>query len=102
MTTLAKKLLVEHIKALPPERLIGDLIQPSHALFGLIWINPKRLGGTPCFYGSRVPIKNLFDYIEGGHSLRDFLEGFPGVTEEQAIAVLELARSGLLADLPRQ
>jgi uncharacterized protein (DUF433 family) len=48
--------------------------------------------GTPCFAGTRVPIKNLFDYIEDNHSLEEFLEGFPTVTREQVMAVLELAR----------
>lgn len=62
-------------------------------------VHPNRLGGEPCFAGTRVPVKNLFDYLEGGDSLDDFLEGFPGVTREQAIAVLELAGQGLLQQL---
>jgi uncharacterized protein (DUF433 family) len=93
--------LIEHVKPLPPELLAGDLIQHGNPLFGIIWINPERLSGAPCFYGTRVPIKNLFDYIEGGSTLNDFLEGFPGVSHEQAVAVLELAQSGLLAELPK-
>jgi uncharacterized protein (DUF433 family) len=80
---------------------LGDLIQPGHPLFGIIWINPARVSGTPCFYATRVPLKNLFDYLVGEHTLNDFLEGFPGVTREQAVAVLELAQSGLLAELPK-
>jgi uncharacterized protein (DUF433 family) len=102
MTTLAAKPLVSNIKHVDPERLIGDFIQPDHPLFGVIWINPERVSGAPCFYGTRVPIKNLFDYFEGGHGLDDFLEGFPGVTREQAVAVLELAATGLLAELPKR
>ncbi len=98
---VVERQLVKNIKSVAPELLAGDLILPGHALFGVIWINPERLSGAPCFYGTRVPIKNLFDYIKGGHSLGDFLEGFPGVTHEQAIAVLELAQSGLLAELPK-
>jgi uncharacterized protein (DUF433 family) len=62
-------------------------------------VHPGRLGGEPCFAGTRVPVKNLFDYLEGGDSLNDFLEGFPGVTRDQAIAVLELAGQGLLQQL---
>jgi uncharacterized protein (DUF433 family) len=66
-------------------------------------VHPDRLGGEPCFAGTRVPVKNLFDYLEGGDSLDDslddFLEGFPGVTREQAIAVLELAGQSLLQQL---
>ena len=89
------------IKNLDPELLVGDLIQPGHTLFGTIWINRERMSGAACFYGTRVPIQNLFDYLKGGEPLDDFLDGFPGVTREQAIAVLELARSGLLAELPK-
>ena len=83
------------------DRLIGDLIQPGHPLFGTVWINPDRMGGEPCFYGTRVPIQHLFDYLEGGDPLAEFLDGFPGVSREQAIAVLQLARRDLLAGLPR-
>src|SRR5439155_7302893 len=81
-------------RPLDPQALNGDQIQPDHPLFGIVWINPNRMSGAPCFAGTRVPIKNLFDYLEGGESLDDFLEGFPGVTREQAIAVIELARNG--------
>lgn len=54
--------------------------------------HPEILGGTPVFVGTRVPLKNLFDYIEGGDTLATFLEEFPSVTHAQAIAALELAR----------
>jgi len=57
----------------------------------LITIDPEIVSGTPVFYGTRVPIRNLFDYLEGNHSLEDFLKSFPGVKKEQAIGVLELA-----------
>ena len=60
--------------------------------------NPEVLGGTPVFRGTRVPVKALLDYLEGGHPLADFLEDFPGVTEAQAVAVLEHARELLDAD----
>jgi uncharacterized protein (DUF433 family) len=66
-------------------------------MLGPITIDPEIMSGTPCFTGTRVPIKNLFDYLEGGHSLKYFLEGFPTVTREQTLAVLELARQKLLA-----
>lgn len=65
----------------------------------LIEINPDKLGGTPVFAGTRVPIKNLFDYLEGGDTIEDFLEGFPPITREQAVAVLELAEISLLKDV---
>ncbi len=66
---------------------------------GLIWTDPERMSGAPCFDGTRVPIKNLFDYLTGGESLDEFLEGFPGVTREQAEAVLDLARKNLLEEV---
>ena len=65
----------------------------------LIEINPLKVSGAPVFAGTRVPIKNLFDYLEGGDSLEDFLEGFPPVTREQAIAVLELAEQSLIKEV---
>ena len=55
--------------------------------------DPEILGGTPVFIGTRVPIKSLYDYLEAGDSLDEFLESFPSVTREQAVAALELARS---------
>ena len=66
-----------------------------------ITIDPEIMSGTPCFTGTRVPIKNLFDSLAAGESLEQFLEDFEGVSREQAEAVLELAGSHLLAELPR-
>lgn len=54
------------------------------------------LGGTPVFRGTRVPIQTMFDHLEAGDSLDTFLDDFPSVTREVAVAVLELAREGLL------
>jgi uncharacterized protein (DUF433 family) len=53
--------------------------------------DPKILGGIPVFVGTRVPVKNLIDYLEAGDSLDDFLQAFPAVSREQAIAALEIA-----------
>lgn len=64
----------------------------------IIEINPNKVSGMPVFAGTRVPIQNLFDYIEGGETLEDFLEGFPPVTLEQAIAVLEQAKKSLFEE----
>ncbi len=64
----------------------------------VIEINPEKLSGTPVFAGTRVPIQNLFDYIEGGDTIEDFLDGFPPVSREQAIDVLELAKQSLLKE----
>lgn len=57
----------------------------------IIQSNPNILGGTPVFVGTRVPVKTLLDYLEGGESLDTFLDHFPTVAREQAVAVLELA-----------
>ncbi len=57
------------------------------------------MSGAPCFYGTRVPVKNLFDYLEGGQSLETFLDDFEGVSREQADAVLRLAMECLLEQL---
>ena len=64
---------------------------------GVITKNPEILGGTPVFHGTRVPIQTLFDYLEGGETLKDFLEGFPTVTRESAVAALEEAKDLLLS-----
>lgn len=60
--------------------------------------NPEVLGGTPVFVGTRVPFQTLIDYLEAGQSLDEFLEDFPTVTREQAVAALEQAKEALLAD----
>ncbi len=63
----------------------------------VIHSDPDTLGGTPVFVGTRVPVQSLFDYLEGGETLDEFLVQFPSVTREQAIAALDLARESLLA-----
>lgn len=59
--------------------------------------NRDILGGVPVFRGTRVPVRALFDYLEGGETLEDFLQGFPTVTRESAVAALEEAKDLLLA-----
>jgi uncharacterized protein (DUF433 family) len=59
--------------------------------------DPETMGGTPVFVGTRVPVQSLFDYIEGGETLDEFLRQFPSVTRERAIAALDAARDTLLA-----
>jgi uncharacterized protein (DUF433 family) len=63
----------------------------------VVWIDPERMSGTPCFKGTRVPIQALIDHIEGNSTLEDFLEGFPSVSREQAIQFIELAKDNLIA-----
>jgi len=58
--------------------------------------DPDVMTGTPCFRGTRVPFKNLIDYLEGGHSLGEFLRQFPSVTHEMAVQALEEAKESLI------
>lgn len=53
--------------------------------------DPEIMGGTPVFTGTRVPVQNLLDYLEGGDTLDEFLDGFPSVSREQAVGFLELS-----------
>jgi uncharacterized protein (DUF433 family) len=101
VVALGEKPLVKDITPVSPDLLVGDLIQPGHPLFGVIWINRQRVSGEPCFYASRVPVKTLFDCFATGQSMDEFLDDFEGVTREQAEAVLELAARGLLDRLPK-
>jgi uncharacterized protein (DUF433 family) len=64
-------------------------------LYGYINIDPEIMSGMPVFNGTRVPIQNLFDYIEGGDDLLEFLDDFPSVTKEAVIAVLEMAKNSI-------
>jgi uncharacterized protein (DUF433 family) len=61
--------------------------------------DPEILGGTPVFRGTRVPFQNLLDYLEGGETLDEFLDDFPTVTREAAIAALEQAKTLLVENL---
>ena len=79
------------VKTVAAEHLAGDKIQPGHPLFGLVWVNPARMHGTPCFYTSRVPLQAPFDTLASGETMEGFLDGFFGVTRQQAAAVLRLA-----------
>jgi uncharacterized protein (DUF433 family) len=59
--------------------------------------DPGILGGTPVFVGTRVPVRSLFDYLEAGETLDEFVHQFPSVNRDQAIAAIELARDTVLA-----
>src|SRR5438093_12063666 len=72
---------------------IGDVA----TLDAVVHSDPEILGGTPVFRGTRVPLKNLVDYLAAGDTLDQFLDDFPTVRREQAIAALELARDLLIA-----
>lgn len=61
-----------------------------------IWVDPERLSGAPCFAGTRVPVDSLFNNLESGLSLDEYLDCFPDVTREQAVAVLAYAHKTAL------
>ena len=67
-------------------------------LYGQINIDPEVMSGTPVFAGTRVPIQNLFDYIEGGDDLSEFLDDFPSVSKAAALTVLEMARKSITSE----
>ena len=64
----------------------------------LITTSPEIMGGTPVFSGTRVPVQTLFEYLEAGDRIDDFLDGFPTVTREQVVAVLETAKLMVLTE----
>jgi uncharacterized protein (DUF433 family) len=63
----------------------------------LITVNPNILGGAPVFKGTRVPVRTLFEYLERGYSLEEFLECFPSVTKDMVCRLLERSEAALLA-----
>ncbi|MCA1990949.1 MAG: DUF433 domain-containing protein [Coleofasciculus sp. S288] len=66
------------------------------ALSEILNSSPDVMGGTPVFAGTRVPIQTFLDYLKAGESIYDFLEGFPTVTQEQVIGLLEEAEKRLI------
>jgi uncharacterized protein (DUF433 family) len=71
----------------------GSLTPGYVAMNSVIKIDPEIMSGAPCFAGTRVPIQNLIDYLEGGDSIDEFLEDFPSVTRDQVISFLEEAET---------
>ncbi|MGH9418394.1 MAG: DUF433 domain-containing protein [Thermoanaerobaculia bacterium] len=65
----------------------------------IVHSDPEIMGGTPVFVGSRVPVRILLDYLEGGDPLEEFLENYPGVSREQAVAFIEEAGKATLVSL---
>lgn len=81
-----------------PHYTFAESLQEPIVDSALITVDPEIQSGTPVFSGTRVPIRNLFDYLEEGDSLEVFLEQFPSVSKAMAIAVLEQARVALIPD----
>ncbi len=67
-------------------------------LYGQVSIDPEIMSGTPVFAGTRVPVQTLFDYIEGGDDLNEFLDDYPSVSKDSAVAVLEMAKKTLTTE----
>jgi len=65
-------------------------------LKGIVHSDPEIMGGTPVFVGTRVPLQNLIDSLEGGESIEDFLDAFPTVKREQVVAVIEAVKLTML------
>jgi uncharacterized protein (DUF433 family) len=76
------------------ECLRGEIMKISE----VVEVDPEKMSGVPCFTGTRVPIGHLFEFLESGETLNEFLDQFPSVTREQALAALELSRESLLAN----
>lgn len=83
------------VPVLPSSQMSKDRLIPNEDN-PLIWINPERMSGAPCFYGTRLPVSSLFENLEDGVSIDEWLDAFPSATREQAIAVLEYARNRML------
>ena len=66
--------------------------------YGQVSIDPEIMSGAPVFTGTRVLIKNLFDYIEGGEDLSEFLDDFPSVSKEATLVVLEMAKKSMTSE----
>lgn len=71
-------------------------VEQKCKLSEVIWVDPERVSGTPCFKGTRVPVQNLLDYIEGDSTIDEFFEDYPSVTRAQVIQFLELAKEQLV------
>jgi uncharacterized protein (DUF433 family) len=65
----------------------------------IVHSDPEILGGTPVFVGTRVPVQALLDFLEGGDTIEEFLDNYPGVSREQAVAFLEEASRALVAKI---
>ena len=79
------------IGSYPSTWSVGSKIATSMNKSAVVHVDPEIMSGTPVFVGTRVPFRALIDYLEGGHSLDEFLDAFPTVSREQAVTALEEA-----------
>lgn len=77
------------------------MLESSQTTAGVIHVDPEIQSGTPVFVGTRVPAASLFDWLEGGATLEEFLDNFPSVAREQAIAALEEAKARVIGGARR-
>jgi uncharacterized protein (DUF433 family) len=92
-------IITESSPASAPNRSSHELIPQDSPLAAYIWVNVARMHGEPCFKNTRVPVQALFDHLRAGDGFGRFLEGYEGVSAEQAVAVIDLAARGLLTGL---
>lgn len=78
-----------------------ELVSPFDPRASIVSIDPERLGGEPCFVGTRVPVKYLWEYLSKGKTLEEFLDDFEGVPREEAVEALNFAYEKLMEGLPR-
>jgi len=99
LTALRRRTTAEFLESMECARAANAILAEAlmNSRTDVIIKDPEILGGTPVFRGTRVPFKNLLDYLEGGHTLDKFLEEFPSVTREAAIAALEYAKELVIA-----
>jgi uncharacterized protein (DUF433 family) len=82
-----------------PARPTRELIPRDSPLAPFVSVDKGRMHGEPCFAGTRVPVQTLFDHLRAGDPIEAFLEGFPDVPRDQAVAVIDLAAMGFLQSL---
>jgi uncharacterized protein (DUF433 family) len=87
-------------RTLPDDYWEHELVPPADPRSAFISVNPERMSRTPCFVGSRVPIKHLWDYLESSNTLEEFLDDFEGVPREEVMTALHLSYQRLLNGLP--
>lgn len=80
---------------------IGPCYVAAMKTKAVVVVDPEIMSGTPCFAGTRVPVRNLLDYLEAGDPLDEFLEQFPTVSRKQAIAFLEQSAEAMLEKIPQ-
>jgi uncharacterized protein (DUF433 family) len=71
-------------------------VEQKRRLDEVIWVNPQRMSGAPCFRGTRVPVQSLIDFLEGGETIDQFVQLYPAITRQQVLTVLDFANDQIL------